>query len=344
MKRLKSILIAAVLTVIGVSTASAQGPRKFYGFGDSLADNGNVLLATQALGFNPAIPPSMSPHRTYSSAPEGVPVFGRFSNGAIAFEYLWVGLTGGNRGFMQPFLLSPNLDADAVSFAFGGSGTDFITQSPGGFPVIGLKGQVALFGGALGGRRASSEDLFGIISGANDYLRLIGGDQPADPNKVVGDISQSILALYLLGARNVIVLNLPNNLGNIPLVARLNPNPMATSARLNGLAAGHNALLATRLNQLERLLGGLNVIAIDVNAVPVPMGIDLDTPALDVEAIGGLNPLASICLFVNTAACTDAEPTAFDNPLLPFFFWDAEHPTTGVHLGLAQYILGQLMN
>jgi phospholipase/lecithinase/hemolysin len=336
MKALKSVLIAAVLAVVvGVLPASAQGPTKFRVFGDSLAEAGNVFLATQLLGFDPPLPPSVTPHRTY--------FLGHFSNGPTAFEYLWVQLTKGHRGFVQPFLLSPDLDADAVSFAFGGSGTDFITQSPGGFPVIGLKGQVALYAGALAGRRVSPQELFGIVSGANDYLRLIGGDEPADPNKVVGDISQSIVALYLLGARNMIVLNVPNNLGSIPLVAKLNPDPIATSARLNALAAEHNALLATKLNQLGRLLQGLDLIAVDVNAVlggPLPPGIDLDTPALD-DLVGGL---ASICLFVNPLACTDAPPAAFNNLTLPYFFWDAEHPTTLVHFGLAQYILDQLMD
>ncbi len=93
--------------------------------------------------MNPPVPPSTSPHRTYFE--------GRFSNGYVGFEYLWHRLTGhepGSRLALKPFLAAPLIQqrACAVDFAFGGTGTPYLDQTPGGFWSPGLKGQVELFG------------------------------------------------------------------------------------------------------------------------------------------------------------------------------------------------------
>jgi phospholipase/lecithinase/hemolysin len=314
---MKRFVLAAVLAV-AVLPLSAQGPRfdAFYTFGDSLADSGNVFLATQQLGFNPAIPPA----QTY--------FHGRFSNGPNVFDYLWSALTAGT-GILQPIVAAPQLDGtDAVSFAFGGSGTGFVNNSPGGFPVIGLKGQVALFAGALAGHRPSSHALYGIISGANDYIQ----QDPLSPEEVVANIGQSIQLLYFLRARNIIVVNLPD-LGTTPIAFSGLP-VVPPSDVLTELSADHNKLLSKTLKQLGKTFPGLNLIEIDVNAIlgSVPPGVDPITPALAAY----FQPGASLCLFVNPGGCPDA--SGLFNHTLPFVFWDAEHPTTAVHGALAAYI------
>jgi phospholipase/lecithinase/hemolysin len=330
MKAMKRFVLAAVLAV-AVLPLSAQGPRfdAFYTFGDSLADSGNVFLATQQLGFNPAIPPA----KTYFP--------GRFSNGPNAFDYLWSALTAGT-GVLQPIVAAPQLDGtDAVSLAFGGSGTGFVNNSPGDFPVIGLKGQVALFAGALAGHRPSSHALYGIISGANDYIQR----DPLSPEEVVANIGQSIQLLYFLRARNIIVVNLPD-LGKIPIAFSGLPF-VPPSDVLTELSADHNKLLSKTLKQLGKTLPGLNIIAVDLNTVfqglsTLPFPIEPIVPALSAKR----GPAAAVCLFTNPASCPDATEFFSLNPNfvaafaeLPYVFWDAEHPTTAVHGALAAYLL-----
>jgi len=167
----KHILRLSVFIVLAFSlltrAAEAQIPAfdAMYVFGDSLADNGNDLITTSALRADPPVPPSASPHRTYFA--------GRFSNGYVGVEYLWQALSGqapGSAGGLKPFLSQPLLPlGTAVDFAFGGAGTPFIDQTPGGFFAPGLKGQVELFRNARPPRKQPKRPLFVIITGANDY-------------------------------------------------------------------------------------------------------------------------------------------------------------------------------
>src|SRR5215468_1388340 len=114
----KSVLILVTALLVGVPAgARAQGRPKFsalYVFGDSLADTGNDLIVTKALGFDPAAPPSVSPHKTYFK--------GRFSNGPIVFEYLCARLAVCAQPDVPAFLANPKIPSKgAVSFAFGGT-------------------------------------------------------------------------------------------------------------------------------------------------------------------------------------------------------------------------------
>ncbi len=82
--RVPRLVTIVALSVMASRSASAQVIPPFnslFVFGDSLADNGNDLLLSTALGTDPPVPPSASPHKTYYR--------GRFSNGPVAFEYLW---------------------------------------------------------------------------------------------------------------------------------------------------------------------------------------------------------------------------------------------------------------
>ena len=326
---------AAVLLVLLTlpRATSAQIPRydSLYAFGDSLADNGNILITSQFLHVDPAPPPSATPHRAY--------FLGRFSNGPVAFEYLWQLLSGqapGSARGLTPFLASPMLGATgAVNFAFGGTGTPYIDQTPGGLSAPGLKGQVELFRLALRGRKPSKRALYAIVAGANDY-RDDAFNQPMNPAVVVQNIADAVNTLYQLGARDVLVLNLPD-LGLVP-ANRGNPAPATF------LSTVHNTLLAGALNALAASLPKLNLIQIDLNHVLslLPAGMDLTTPALDaLFPPGSLPPpyppgfLMSACLFIAPATCADA-PT-FDVGQ-QFLYWDILHPTTAGHRVLGEYL------
>lgn len=335
-------LVLSLLSLVTVTTvllqpaaaADRQNPpppryESLYVFGDSLVDTGNDFLVTTALGDVPAIPPSRRPNRTYYQ--------GRFSNGPVAFEYLW-GLLNGQRvpsanGVVPSLEVLGLSRKGAVSFAFGGSTTDYLTPIAGSpFPLPGLRGQVELLRLALGGRKAPDRTLYAIFTGANDYV-VDPSDRPANPVDVVENITRAVARLYAIGARDVMVLDLPD-LGILPLVAA-----QGQSAALTAISRIHNYLLHESLKRLETALRGLNVIEVDVNTVlqTLPPGAILGIPALDTlfpPPAAGQLPV-SVCLFTNPQSCPSVPTFAIDPR---FVFWDAQHPTTAVHQRLGQYL------
>jgi phospholipase/lecithinase/hemolysin len=307
-----------------LSTAAHSAPpvyQEFYVFGDSLADIGNDLIVTQRSGINPPIPPSAAPHLTYYQ--------GRFSNGPVAVEYLWWLLSQnppGSAKALQPSLSVGKVNGhDAVSFAFGGAGSGVVTQTPGGFFVPGLKGQVALFRDLLRGKAPGKRALYVIIVGADDYL-VPPTNVPAAPADAVANIGESIELLYAIGARDFIVLNLPD-LGAIPLLANT-----PSAGFFSALSAQHNVLLADALTALRAKLAGTKIFAIDLNSaeksLPPGVGTEQRIPALETF---GFPFGVSSCLLVNPAACPNVPTFNVDQK---FFYWDAEHPTTTVHRAL----------
>lgn len=330
------VLLCALLVVLGATTSGDQRFDSLYVFGDSLADNGNDFILSRALGADPPAPPSLSPHRTYFN--------GRFSNGPVEFEYLWQRLSGqapGTRNGLRAFLDFPVLGSNsAIDFAFGGTGTPFLDQTPGGFFAPGLKGQVELFRAALAGRRPSKRAVFGIVTGANDY-RNDQFNVPMNPPDVVKNIADSVVALYEMGARTVIVLNLPD-LGLLPA----NRDDPASATLLSQI---HNALLAQAMDNLSTQLQGIKLIQIDLNDVfaLLPASMDRVTPAIDALIPPGSLPPPfppgfpmSSCLFVNPAICVDV-PT-FDVGQ-QFLFWDIVHPTTAAQKVLGDFIYNALV-
>ena len=242
------------------SIAAAQIPEfgAFFVFGDSLADNGNVRILSSAARLDPPVPPSTTPHLMYFE--------GRFSNGYIGFEYLWQRLSGHEPGSimgLKPFLAaSLSHNARAVDLAFGGTGTPFLDQTPGGFWAPGLKGQVELFRLTLRRKKPSTRALYAIATGANDY-RNDPFNVPMNPADVVRNIEDAIVSLYRLGARDIIVLNLPD-LGLIPANGG---DPNATA-----ISQAHNALLEASMASLKARYPRLHLI-------PVKTGSAVQRPA-----------------------------------------------------------------
>jgi cholinesterase len=319
------LLIGALVALLPALPASAASPfARMFVFGDSIADVGNTLILSQRSGLQPGIPPSTSPHGTYFR--------GRFSNGPVAVEYLWLMLSGHaptTRRALQPSLSVTRLTgSQSLNFAFGGAGTGTSTVTPSGFPVPGLQAQVDMFAQMVRGTGLAKQALFVITVGSNDYL-FAGLNGAIPPDQVVGNIATAIHNLYALGARNFLVLNLPD-LGKLPLI-QYSPYEGA----LSQASALHNQLLAQRLAALPGELAGARMVLFDLvaTAQSLPPGLFWLAPALDALSPGSG---ASTCLFVNPATCTDA-PTFNVDPR--FFYWDAEHPTTSVHsmLGYLMY-------
>jgi phospholipase/lecithinase/hemolysin len=170
------------------------------------------------------------------------------------------------------------------------------------------------------------------VAGAGDYL----GTTPLTPAQSVANITDAVRRLYDLGARDVMVLNLPD-LGLIPLVAGT-----PQSVLLSQLSREHNIALAASLAVLQASRADLNLMPIDLNAVlqQVPPSVNVTLPAMDALLPAGPGePPASACLFINPGTCRDVPTFDVD---LQFLFWDAEHPTTAVHQILADFMYSEL--
>ena len=313
--RIVALLIICVLP----SVATAQVPQFdcFYVFGDSLADNGNILIQTTKMGLEPPAPPSATPHRTYFD--------GRFSNGPVGVEYLWHRLNGQP---LVPFLESPT--GCAINFAFGGTGTPSEDQTPGGFSSPGLIGQVALFQSTLGGKKPSTRALYVVSTGANDY-RDDPFNVPMKQGDVVRNIELAITTLYETGARHVLVVDVLD-FGKIPAYGA---DPK-TASKVSTL---HNARLQGTLGRLRARYPDLHLIQVKLD----PLFKQLEKIAMNTEVplIEVFAPYSgmSACLFINPASCLDMHEFLFDFNLdFAFLFWDVVHPTTEAHRHLAEYM------
>jgi phospholipase/lecithinase/hemolysin len=316
MKNLRYFALLCLCAFL-VQTASAETPRfdAMYVFGDSLSDNGNDFILDKLLGANPAVPPSESPHRTYYQ--------GRFSNGPVAFEYLWRLIKQNPSAKVAPSLtFARPSQKGAISYAFGGAPSGLVSNTPGGISVPGLLGQVEALRLGLFGRKPPARSLFAIWIGANDYAVPV----PAAPQIVVSNIKLAVQRLYRIGGRQFLVLNLPD-LGLTPIA-----QAQGAGAALSALSRFHNALLGQAIAELATTLPGIQITSFDVFALGQNL---LGSTISGIPALETLAPGSSSCLLVNPATCPDVPLTLND----PFFYWDVEHPTTLIHsvLGQAMY-------
>ncbi|MGB3403121.1 MAG: SGNH/GDSL hydrolase family protein [Microcoleaceae cyanobacterium] len=266
--------------------------NQIYIFGDSLSDPGNLFSITQ--GEIPASP----------SYPQQ-----RFSNGLVWSEY-----------FAAKFGLSPKPFAhslaceDGINFAVGGATTGKTNINGATYPS--LQQQLDAFITPLHQthQRANPSALYILWAGANDYL----GGNITDPAIPIANLSQSIQALYQVGARYILVLNLPE-LGDTPLAHN---NEAINPTQLNQLSHAHNTLLKTTLEQLRQSLTGIELGLMDIRAL---FKMAIANP----EQLG-LKNVTDSCQIV---ACLRPEQ---------YLFWDQLHPTTAAHQIIAETVFSAL--
>lgn len=262
-------LITGLPTAAFSASLSAQKFEEIYVFGDSLSDDGNVFEATE------------------EDYPPSPPYFeGRLSNGPIWVEYL-----------------ASELGAESNNFAYGGSSTGVGNAVLPSAPLPGLLTQVSLFTQA--NPNADPNALYTVWAGANDYLF---GDV-TNPTEPVGNLSAAITSLYQSGARNIMVVNLPD-LGALPTTRVDSEN----SSSLNALTEAHNSSLAATLDLLSQK-PGVNIIPVDVNSL-------LDEAIARPEKFGFTNVSDSCLVDVDVVPC--ANPNEY-------LFWDEYHPTSAGH-------------
>lgn len=272
-----------LLSLIFPLKVSAQNYDEIYVFGDSFSDTGNVFNTTKG-----AIPPSPS----YFS--------GRFSNGPVWVEYLAsdLGLT-----------FNPN-----TNFAFGGATTGF--KNIGLSTLPGLQQQINSF--TTANPSADPNSLYILWAGINDYLDYFSQGTP-NPTQTVTNLSTAVKSLAAVGARDIMVLNLPD-LGKFPVTG----GNRQISSLLSTFTSKHNSSLTANLNLLSQELNpNINIIPLDVNSlfnriIAEPEEFSLTNGT---DSCIGDSPVVPIEVTTQAVICIPDK----------FLFWDEVHPTTATH-------------
>ncbi len=287
----------ALLSLMLPLKATAVSFTGMYVFGDSLSDTGNTF------GF------------TAGNIPPNPPYFpGRFSNGLIWIDYLAEDLAL-NPTTYADVILGGVTPTEGINFAFGGATTgteNTISLTFPGVPDLpALQDQISLFTESLTST-ADSDALYIIWGGANDYLPTEGTFEPlTSSSESINNLSNAINSLAEVGAKNIMVVNLPN-LGDVPVALNANQQEPGTSDRLNGLAEEHNTALAAEINDLTLSLApDVNLISFNLNA--------LFTEVVNNPEQFGLTNVTAGCLLVG---CTNPDE---------YLFWDAQHVTTAAN-------------
>jgi phospholipase/lecithinase/hemolysin len=286
MKRVEKAAIAACFLSAAVCTPAQADFVKLYAFGDSLSDDGNVFAMTGGL-----FPPSP-------------PYAQHFSNGPVAVDQL-AGILGVS--------LTPSATG-GTNYAVGGAttGTDnfLTTEYPPLGPALsntGMQTQVTTFTGAPPAFNPTTT-LFVVWGGPNDFFL---SPTPATAAQAVTNLTNEIVALEGVGARNFLVPNMPD-LSITPYGRSLTPEQQLG---LQQLSLGFD--------------GGLAQALAGLRAAPPPGGVDI----VGFDTLGALNAIVSDpsafglsnvtdpC-FNGASVCTDPNQ---------YLFWDSVHPTAHVH-------------
>ncbi|MBE9104066.1 SGNH/GDSL hydrolase family protein [Nostoc cf. edaphicum LEGE 07299] len=272
-----------LLSLIFPLKVLAKDYDNIYVFGDSFSDTGNVFNATNGI-----IPPSP----TYSN--------GRFSDGPIWVDYLASDLG-----------LTLNLKNN---FAFGGATTG--TENIGLPSLPGLQQQINSF---VSAQTADPNALYIIWAGTNDYLSYFFGGVP-NPTNTVGNLSTALTSLVTDGARDIMVVNLPD-LGKLPF-ANFDSQ---RSNLFNTFSSTHNSSLNTTLKSLRQQLSpDINIMELNVNSL-------FDRIIAAPDEFGFTN-VTNSCISKDLSVVPIDVPTqqVLCNPE-KFVFWDEVHPTTTTH-------------
>ena len=312
-----------------------------YVFGDSLVDIGNLFNTTtfaqepaESLGIDiPVIPPSP-------------PYFeGRFSNGQLWIDnlaqeleidltpsselsfaspdgaiYSPITLIDGNI-VVSPFFNGNTVDR-SVNFAYGSATTGASGTGELGELIPGVQQQVDFFitDHLQTNQTADEEALYIFWAGSNDYFV-----PDADPELVVSNIETEIESLYGLGAREFLVLNLPD-LGAAP--AANNPELAVSPEELSELSSTHNLLLESGIEELEDSLTGIDITLLEIDALFADALANPEEFGLTNVTEPFLDPITFI-------------PTAGANPD-EYLFFDNIHPTAAVHAIIGDSVLETL--
>jgi len=293
---LRTFLLPALAVSVSLINAQAGTIDAIDAFGDSLSDVGNAFIATA------------------HAEPAAPYVGGQFSNGNVWVQDLALGLG------LAP--LTPSL-AGGTDYAVGSAQTGTTLYNTGGAADL-LTGQLPAFELA-NPTGADPNALYTIWIGSNDLAAIPGtataGSVATDIGDIVGNIDTAIGTLASLGAKNFLVVTVPD-LGGTPDALE---GSAGTSAAESALSAGFdNALVngSSPIPSLAALAAGksINISVLNTYAL-------IDAVVAD-PGLYGFTNVTSPCYtgtyfgFANTM-----DPGAVCASPSQYLFWDGEHPT-----------------
>ena len=278
---------------------ASYGHQRLVVFGDSLSDDGNTFAVA-------GVP--------------GIPYFkGRYSNGPNWVDYLQ-GIANHfnvDISLPTPWLKHPtNSDDNATDFAVGGSTSGNSNVLNGAFPKF--PDQIMAYQERLGSNNAA-DDLCVIWIGANDFAAGI------EPRKTLANIKGAIEDLSTFGAKNFVVITIPD-LALTPQVKALGG---ATILAATQFVVTTNVLLAVELPRFA-FAHQISIHLVDINTIFIPLVFSPGRFGFTNSSGEAYNlnlPLSS------------SNPVADPND---YVFWDGFHPTTNVHKLAAALIFNKI--
>nr|WP_294554462.1 SGNH/GDSL hydrolase family protein [uncultured Rhodopila sp.] len=293
-----------------------------YAFGDSLSDAGNLSITSKTAGLpTPVSPP-------YFTQQYGASTGTVFSNGPTWAQDLSIALGLGT--------LAPSL-AGGTDFAYGGAETGSTPQNASApeIQAVSLPAQLTQFQARV--PKPSANALYTLSIGANDLNDILSTpgltaqQQTADVNASVANEISFVKSLIADGAKNLLVLDIPD-LGKTPNVmeGRVNGSnapSAALDAEASQLASSYNSALTSQLAALASA-SAVNVNVVDAyalidNAVANPASFGLTNVTSPVWS-GNYTSSTSGTLAATTPAAQDQ-----------YLFWDSLHPTETGHQAIA---------
>ena len=312
------LIVGAVALALAASSAHAQRFSRVVSFGDSLSDAGNIGLAPAAAG---GLGGALGPSQSFTTNPDPVMV-------ELLARYF---------GFTQTASL-----AGGTNFAWGGACA--LTATGPTTPPCTAPGVPRLntqIGQHLGTGAADPRALYTVWMGANDLFGAIpvwaSNPATAQANATVGGIPvatavvQQVGRLQAAGARNIVVLNLPD-LGVTP---QFSSGPLAAAGPLASLATvSYNGALSQGLATLGTGVIPINVFGLvnEVRANPGFFGLtNVTGTACNIAA---LPRNSSLSCNPTTLVVPGANNT--------YLFADGVHPTGAAHRLLAEVTIATI--
>lgn len=317
---MRSLLLASAVALGCIGTAQAAPYTADYIFGDSLSDRGNLA---DILGHNFPSPPFF--HDSFTNGPTAVQVMAQK-----------MGLTEDPSLFATGFSDTHGLGlTPGTNYAVAGA----TAGTTNGVPGANLPNQVAAFLIQSGGS-ASASALYTLFIGGNDVRTAAHIGNPSLVLTGVVSETAAINTLYGAGARNFLIVNVPD-VGAIPEF-QLGYSSQVQAAHDGSIA--YDQALASSVASLSGADQAGSFKLFDfysfnngLLANPGSLGITNTTTPCYTSYSGVTTANTG---FTTSAACGPVDPTTGQPAnISSLFYWDAIHPTAQVQqaIGNALY-------
>ncbi|XP_042509631.1 GDSL esterase/lipase EXL3-like [Macadamia integrifolia] len=318
-----------------------------FGFGDSIIDpgNNNNIKTLVKCNFHPY----------GKDFKEGIPT-GRFCNGKIPTDFFVeeMGIKELLPAYLDPSLGPQDL-LTGVCFASGAAGYDPLTSEIAS--VVSLSEQLKLFkeykeklkmiAGEERTRTIISESLYVLCAGSDDIantyfptpFRRYKYDVPAYTDLMLHSASSFIQDLYNLGARRIVVLDVPP-IGCVPSQRTLaGGKERQCGEKENQAALLFNSKLSTLIDSLEKKLPQSKMLFVDIfkpllDIIQNPLSYGFDEVREGCCGTGKLE-VSILCNDLVPVTCPDDSK---------YLFWDSYHPTESGYRVLTTIIIKQYLN